>query len=150
MKQKIYSSLALLIVLFTVKNTTAQTCGWTTIGPGAASTATTTSYNDIAMSVNDVPYISYCDPSANNSVAVKTFSLGSWQAVGNLASFTNSGHTSIAMTGTVPIVAFSDGTTAGRLTVKTFSSGAWTNIGAAVSTGSVSHVSLTMNGGVPN
>lgn len=124
-------------------------CSWTTVGTGAASTATTTSYNDIALTSADVPYISYIDASLASAVAVKTYSAGAWQAVGSLATYTNSAYTSIAMDGTTPYVAFSDGSNGRKALVRKYTAGAWSTVGTAVSTSTANNISLAVYNGTP-
>lgn len=129
-------------------HTQAQ-CTWTNVGTGAASTATNTAYNDIALSSADVPYIAYTDASLSFAVVVKTYSAGAWQAVGSLNTYTNSAYTSIAMDGTTPYVAFSDGSNGKRLLVRKYSAGAWSTVGTAVSTSTANFVSLAVHNGTP-
>lgn len=143
----IYLCFISLFFLF-CHNIQAQ-CSWTTVGTGAASTATTTSYNDIALTPADVPYISYIDASLASAVVVKTYSAGTWQSVGSLATYTNSAYTSIAMDGTTPYVAFSDGSNGKKALVRKYTAGAWSTVGTAVSTGTANNISLAVYNGTP-
>ncbi len=148
MKKQFY--IFLLSVLFSVLcNYTHAQCTWTTLGAGAASTASLTSYNDIALSPTDVPYISYSDPAASNALTVKSYSGTTWQAVGSLSTFTNASYTSIAFNGAIPYVAFADGTSSSKATVKMYNAGTWTTVGTAVSTSTASFISMAIYGGVP-
>lgn len=148
MKNCIKTLISIVFFCTLQKNITAQ-CSWNNVGAAAASSATNTSYNDIAISSGDIPYISYCDAGASNALTVKTYSGSAWQTVGSLSTFVNSSFTSIALDGTTPIVAFADGTNGSKATVKTYSAGVWSNIGLAVSTGSASYVSLALFGSTP-
>ena len=148
MKKSIYISLITLFLVLLCKNITAQ-CSWATVGTGAASTATSTAYNDMALSSADVPYISYTDYGASSAVTVKTFSAGTWQSVGSLSTFTNSSYTSIALDGTIPYVAFADGTNGNRAIVKKYSAGSWSTVGAAITTSGATYLSLAMYNGTP-
>ncbi|MES2134436.1 MAG: T9SS type A sorting domain-containing protein [Bacteroidota bacterium] len=148
MKKSIYISLVTLCLALLCENITAQ-CSWTTVGTGAASTATTTAYNDMALSSADVPYISYTDYGASSAVTVKTFSAGAWQAVGSLSTYTNASYTSIALDATIPYVAFADGTNGNRAIVKKYSAGTWTTVGAAITTSGATYLSLAMYNGTP-
>ncbi len=141
---------SLLIPLFLLLTCRIQAqCTWTNVGAAAASTATNTAYNDIALTPGDVPYIAYTDASLFSAVAVKTYSAGAWQAVGSLSTYTNSAYTSLAMDGTVPYVAFSDGSNGRRLLVRKYTAGAWSTVGAAVSTSTANYVSLAVHSGTP-
>ncbi len=140
----------LLIPLFIFLTCRIQAqCTWTNVGAAAASTATNTAYNDIALTPGDVPYIAYTDASLFSAVAVKTYSAGAWQAVGSLSTYSNSAYTSIAMDGTVPYVAFSDGSNGRRLLVRKYTAGAWSTVGTAVSTSTAGYVSLAVHSGTP-
>ena len=148
MKKSIYISLATMCLILLCKNITAQ-CSWTVVGSGAASTVTNTSYNDMALSSADVPYISYIDMGTSSAVTVKTYSAGAWQAVGSLSTYTNSSYTSIALDATIPYVAFADGTNGNRATVKKYSAGSWTTVGAAITTSGATYLSLAVYNGTP-
>lgn len=148
MKKNIYISLVTLCLVLLCKTITAQ-CSWTTVGTGAASSATSTAYNDMALSSADVPYISYTDYGASSAVTVKTYSAGAWQTVGSLSTFTNSSYTSIALDGTIPYVAFTDGTNGNRAIVKKYSAGAWATVGAAITTSGATYLSLAIYNGTP-
>ncbi len=143
----VYSLLILFLIFVTYK--TEGQCTWTNVGAAAASTATNTAHNDIALAPGDVPYIAYTDASLFSAVAVKTYSAGAWQAVGSLSTYTNSAYTSIAMDGTVPYVAFSDGSNGRRLLVRKYTAGAWSTVGTAVSTSTANYVSLAVHNGTP-
>lgn len=145
---KRFYSLLIPLFLFLTCKVQAQ-CTWTNVGATAASTATNTAYNDIALTPADVPYIAYTDASLSSAVAVKTYSAGAWQAVGSLSTYTNSAYTSIAMDGNVPYVAFSDGSNGRRLLVRKYTAGAWSTVGTAVSTSTANYVSLAVHNGMP-
>lgn len=149
MYKKIYSLVFTLLITVLTKSTFSQTCGWTLVGSGAASNATYTTHNDLALSSLGVPYISYCDGGSTNALTVKTYSGSTWNTVGSLGSFINSSYTSIALNGTTPYVAFADGSNGSRLTVKTYSAGIWNNVGTTLTTGTSSFVTISIYGGTP-
>jgi hypothetical protein len=143
-----YIYLILLQVCLTAffKNAEAQ-CNWSTVGSGATSTTSLTSYQDMMMAPGDIPYVSYCDASLSNAPVVKTFTAGVWNTVGALTTFTNSSYTTIAYNGSTPYLAFSDGSNGGKAYVKGYGAGVWTNLGSAVSTSTASHLSLAVYNG---
>jgi len=125
---------ALLACLFFSGSVQAQ-CTWQTVGPGTASTATTTTaYTRLAFNSTGTPYVIYTDGAAGNTPVVRKYSGTSWTSVGSGLG-ANSAYTSIVIDGSdVPNIILNDGSQLGKARVMKYNGSSWVSVGTGTLT----------------